>query len=348
MGRSRWRRAGVCVLALCGMLAGGDSRCDEAQVQAPSDYTPEQIGRALGVVFASGQSDHFVLHAAAGGDAVVQACAARLEAAYVAFCATLAIDPATPFLGGEKPQAILLDTKRQYEQMIRVILSDPRAGRGAEWEGVVRQATGFNFRGYLFVYRTGESFEHYYDLVAHSMSHQLLGYWRMHAMGAGIQDPDPFPFWMGEGIANYVDQAVRHESGTYCIDYGSREQTANPWRDETHRWTAQVRTALRSRRGDTMPEIRKVHDAAIQSFDHKMRAMAWSLISYLIAEDTDRRDARGTKFRTFAEGLSRGRPVDEMLNEVYELRDLEALERAWSKWARSRPVVEGETEGRGE
>ena len=81
--------------------------------------------------------------------------------------------------------------------------------------------------------------------------------------------------------------------------------------------------------------------AAIQAFDHKMRAMAWSVVRFLVEEDAGRE--RG-KFRAFVGGLANGVALDEALAASYGFDTLDRMEQKWIRWARSRPVEEEEGE----
>ncbi len=315
------------LLALVGFPARGDDPPPPAGAQAP-DYSPAGIGRSLGITFVTVPSEHFVVHAS-GGQAIASSVSARLEHAYIAFCETLGLPPGTAFL--DRPQeALLLADKAQYDRLVDLILSDPNGAPGAEWEQVVRMASGFHLRQYRVAHPGSGSPEGFHELCAHMMAHTLMVEF-LRSSGCPLTQESRFPFWLSEGLAACVDRRVSGTAGSYCIAYGSRESTANPWRDETQRWEELLVEALTSPRESDLPGLRKVHESPETSFDHQMRAVAWSMVSFLVAEDDARE--RG-KFRALVVAMASGQAFETALNDLYGFRDLEAMERKWRRWAR--------------
>ncbi|MBI4230785.1 MAG: hypothetical protein HY608_08115 [Planctomycetes bacterium] len=318
-------------ILLAGSLRAGDPLvppAPPAPAPAAQEYTPEGIGRTLGLTFAKVESAHFVVHSSAG-QATAAAVSARLEAAYGAFCEALGIPDGTSFIEG-RLEALLLANKAQYDRLIDLRLADPRGAPGAEWEQVVRVASGFRLGPYKIAHHGSGPPAAFRELCAHMMAHAMLEEYLKHA-GCPLTRESRFPFWLHEGLAAYVDRRVSGSAGTYCIAYGSRESTANPWRDESHRWEGLIRDGVRARREGALPDLRKVQQTPQTSFDHPMRAIAWSMVGFLVAEDDARE--RG-KFRAFLEAMARADAVDASLDGIYGIRDVEAMDDKWRRWAR--------------
>lgn len=339
MGRIRMLKGVVGIVVVClfaswvSVVSVVQAEPEPAKAPArPVEFSPDSIAANLGISLARAESTHFVVYCAEGGSAAARSCSLRFEKAFVLFCEAMGISKDSKFMKYRFID-VQLGNKSTYNKLVSLIVNDPNGVVGAEWEGVVRRASAFGFSGAHWSYRRGSNMASYFDSLSHGATHNIFNAWVSDFRGDKYTGKE-VPYWLYEGMAAYIDWKGHKHCGTSCIAYQSKEDEESNWRDESSTWTAQVRKALRSRRGEGMPKMRKVISAGIQTFDHRMRAMSWSMVRYLVELDRAKGDKKRGKFLAFMKALMNGDRMDKALSEHFKFKDIEAMEKKWARWGK--------------